>query len=171
MRLDSQEINHQINFTLWHVIILAINKHLGRKKSKYFIFRLRAFSHNFIQSSSSLRGKYSIITVTTIQSSWKESWHNTSVTFSETHIPFFKLLKWEGRPTGIVPKIARKSTFRMKTKSNKNTFKVIHYSIYPEDVLTIAKFVEILNAFCDMLKCYLVIEWRRLRSRQRSGNS
>lgn len=31
----------------------------------------------------------------------------------------------------------------MKTKSNKNAFKVIHYSIYPEDVLTIAKFVEI----------------------------
>lgn len=154
------------------MITLAINKHLGRKKSKYFIFRLPAFSHNFIQSSSSLGGKYSIKMVTTIQSSWKEGWLNTSVTFSETYIPFFKLLKWERRPTGVVPKIARKSTFRMNKKSNKNTFKfVIHYNIYPEDVLTIAKFVEILNAFCDMLKCYLVIEWRRLRSRRRSGNS
>lgn len=144
---------------------------MERKNPNILSLDFEHFLTIFIQSSSSLRGKYSIIMVTTIQSSWKEGWLNTSVTFSETFIPFFKLLKWEERPTGIVPKIARKNTFRMKTKSNKNTFKVIHYSIFPEDVLTIAKFVEILNAFCDILKCYPVIEWRRLRSRRRSGNS
>lgn len=54
-RLSGQPINHQICLKHGNMILLAINYHIAKKKSNYFIFKIWSFSSTFIQSSSFLR--------------------------------------------------------------------------------------------------------------------